>query len=653
MTFRRTTNHTYLFVKTRLVAAIAACCAVWLAPQVRAAEPPDSAGQAIVSDAGPLLEQFCVTCHDAETKKGDLELPAALTGQHFAQNPALWRTVLRQLEERAMPPPGKKQPSEDERERLTAAVRRGLAENTPAVRDPGRVTLRRLNRAEYNNTVRDLLGVDAKPADAFPADGAGGGGFDNNADTLFVPAVLMEQYLRAATDVLDKADPARLFTVRPADGVAERKAARLNVERFATRAFRRPAGDEEVDRYLALYDAAAARGSAFEPAVKLALRAVLVSPAFLFRIEEDRPAGEPYEVGQYELASRLSYFLWSSMPDDELMRLAAEGRLHDPAVLDQQARRMLADPKSRAMAESFAAQWLGVRSLEAVVRPDKRKFPEYTPALRDAMVQEAVLLVDSVFRDDASLLRLVDADYTFVNEDLARLYGIPNVSGPEMRRVALTDPNRGGILSLAGVLTATSYPRRTSPVLRGRWVLDDLLGVPPPPPPPDVLQLPEDAKGDDGKPLTLRQRVERHRADPSCASCHARMDPIGFGLENFDAIGRWRDTDEGAPVDSAGVLVSGESFNGPAELKRVIATAKRDPFVRHLTEKLLAYALGRGIEYYDEAAVTRVTDALATSDYRSGVLVAEIVKSFPFRYRRNDASMAGPADEGDGKAGEP
>lgn len=636
-------NGTYL---RRLSALVVCwwCCAVATTTAPAGAAEPDGR-QPGASDVGSLLVQFCLNCHDPETRKGDVELAAQPSGEDFGKNSELWRNVLRQLHERAMPPAGKKQPSEEERVRLMEWVRRGLSEHAPSERDPGRVTLRRLNRAEYNNTIRDLLGVDTRPADAFPADGAGGGGFDNNADTLFVPAVLMEQYLRAAGEVLEKTDPARLFVARPGDDVPKRDAARWAVERFATRAFRRPVSADETDRYLALFDAADARGDAFEPAVKLALRAVLVSPAFLFRIEEDRESAGPYEVGQYELASRLSYFLWSSMPDDELLRLAAQQRLHDPAVLDGQVRRMLADPKSRAMAESFGAQWLGVRSLETVVRPDRRTFPEYTPTLRDAMVAEAVLVVDSVFRDDASLLKLIDADYTFVNEELARLYGLPDVTGPEMRRVALPNANRGGVLSLAGVLTATSYPRRTSPVLRGRWVLDDVLGVPPPPPPPDVLQLPEDAKGDDGKPLTLRQRLEKHRADPTCAGCHARMDPIGFGLENFDAIGRWRDTEAGAPVDAAGVLVSGESFNGPAELKKVIATAKREQFVRHLTEKLLAYALGRGIEYYDEAAVTQIVDALAKSDYRSTVLVAEIVKSYPFRYRGNDAGQAAAVAE--------
>jgi hypothetical protein len=591
-------------------------------------------------DVLPLLDKYCFQCHGPDKHKGDVTLAPFKDKAAVQREPKVWGNVLRQLHDRTMPPATKPQPTAEERARLEGWVRHALAEIDPNTlpKDPGRVTIRRLNRAEYNNTVRDLLGVDSKPADAFPADGGGGGGFDNNADTLFVPPILLEQYLRVAEDVLDKAVPARVFVAYPDETTPKREAARRVVERLATRAFRRPVGGDEVERYLRLFDAADARGEPYEQAVKRALRAVLVSPQFLFRIEAERPdAAEPYPVGDYELASRLSYFIWSSMPDDELFRLASENKLQDPAVLDGQVRRMLADPKSKALAENFGSQWLGIRALQTtVIQPHRRRFPEFTPSLRDAMFDEAVRFVDSVFRDDASLLKLVDADYTFVNEELARHYGIGGgtVTGPEMRRVTVSDPNRGGVLGLAAVLTVTSYPRRTSPVLRGKWVLDDILGAPPPPPPPDVLKLPEEDNAD-AKGKTLRQQMERHRADAACASCHARMDPIGFGLENFDAVGRWRDTDAGQPVDAAGVLVSGEAFKGPAELKKVLTTAKRDQFVRHLTEKMLAYALGRGVEFYDEPTLRQVVDATAKADYRSATLIAEIVKSYPFRYCRN------------------
>jgi mono/diheme cytochrome c family protein len=593
------------------------------------------------SDVAPLFEQYCMNCHDADTAKGGVTLPEKLDDGALLKDVRLWREVLDQVREQSMPPPGKRQPKAEERDRLAQWLRESLIRIQPNFKDPGRVTIRRLNRPEYNNTLRDLLGVDARPADSFPADGAGGGGFDNNADTLYVPAVLLERYLRAADDVLAKADRDKIYVSRPGDGLPYGSAPQIVIRRFVTRAFRRPAREDEVERYVKLYQSAIDRGQSQDAAVRLALKAILVSPQFLFRIEQDRePATEPYAISDYELASRLSYFIWSSMPDDELFRLAGEGKLTgDPAVLEQQARRMLADPKSRSMADSFASQWLGVRLLQTVMQPASR---DYTPQLRDAMIGEAVMFVDSVFRDGASVLRLLDADYTFVNEDLAKLYGIPDVKGPELRRVSLANnPNRGGVLGLAGVLTATSYPTRSSPVLRGRWVLDDLLGVAPPPPPPNVSALNE-TKGTDanGKKLTLRQRLEKHRSNPECASCHARIDPLGFGLENFDSIGRWRDSEAGEPVDSAGTLVSGESFRGPAELKRVLVTAKRDQFVKNLAEKLLSYSLGRGLEYYDEPAVSEIVANLAKSEFKSDALVVEIAKSYPFRYRRNDVIVA-------------
>jgi hypothetical protein len=504
-------------------------------------------------------------------------------------------------------------------------------------KDPGRSTIHRLNRAEYNNTMRDLLGIYTHPADIFPADAGGGGGFDNNADTLFIPPILMERYLDAAGNVLREVKPKKLFNVFPGDKISPHDAARQDIEQFASRAFRRPARSDEVDKYLQLFDVASKRGESFEDAARLAFKAVLVSPSFLFRIEADRDSKEPYAIGDYELASRLSYFIWSSMPDDELLALAAKGTLHNDDVLEQQARRMLKDPKSQALAENFGSQWLGFRKLQTTAQPDRERFPKFTAAVRDAMYDESVLFIDSIFREDKSVLTLIDANYTYLNEPLARFYGIPKINGEEMRRVDLHDPNRGGILSLGSILTVNSYPLRTSPVLRGRWVLDAVLGTPPPPPPPDVPKIPDDDHAPDG--LTLRQQLERHRADPNCAACHARMDPIGFGLENFDPVGRWRTTSADKPIDSAGVLVTGEKFSGPAELKKVLL-GKKDQFNRNLTGKLLAYAVGRGIEYYDQPTVQKITAELAKNDYRAGTLVVEIVKSYPFRYRRGVLSGA-------------
>jgi hypothetical protein len=382
----------------------------------------------------------------------------------------------------------------------------------------------------------------------------------------------------------------------------------------------------------------------FAVALRLPLKAVLVSPNFLFRIEEDRPqsksiADNGYPVSHYELATRLSYFLWSSMPDDELFHLATENKLHEDATLDQQVRRMLKDPKSKAMAEYFGGQWLGVNALLTTANPDRDKFKKYTPQIRDSFYAQAIEFVDSIFREDRSITTLIDSDYTYLNEPIARLYQIPDIKGEEMRRVPLKNPVRGGILGLGAVHVITSFPLRTSPVLRGKWILETVLGAPPPPPPPDVPKLPEDdtpsaTQGATTTTLSIRQRLEQHRADPNCTSCHARMDPLGFGLENFDPIGRWRTDLAGQPIDTLGTLSTGETFTGPAELKAILLK-KKDDFARTLTQKLLAYALGRGLEFYDEAPVKKITDQLAKSDYKSTALVIEIVNSYPFRYRRN------------------
>ena len=365
-----------------------------------------------------------------------------------------------------MPPPGNRAgPNVDDRQRAADSIK-AILDAVEGVRDPGPSLIQRLTRRQYNNTIRDLLGVDTHPADAFPADGGGGAGFDNNASTLFVPPILMEKYLAAAADVLSKADPSRYIAARPGPDLSKDEAARRSIAAFARRAFRRPVESGEVERLMRLFRRAEARGDGFEAAVRLALRAVLVSPSFLYLLERDRTDVEgPYRVSDHELACRLSYFLWSSMPDGELSDLADAGRLHEPEVLALQVRRMLADPKSRAMAEDFAGQWLRVGSLAELAEPDKRLFPEYTPELRDAMVEEAVSFFHAILREDRPVLELLDSYYTFLNEPLARHYGIEGVTGPDFRRVELKDRRRGGVLGMAAVLTLTSYPRRTSPVL--------------------------------------------------------------------------------------------------------------------------------------------------------------------------------------------
>ncbi len=410
-------------------------------------------------------------------------------------------------------------------------------------------------------------------------------------------------------------------------GLEPRDAAREIVTRFANGAFRRPVKPVEGDRFLKLYDVAEQEGERFEKRIRLALQGVLVSPHFLFRIELDPPGAKPqaaYLISEYELASRLSYFLWSSMPDEELFRLAAEGKLRQH--LEPQVRRMMKDPKSAAFVQNFAGQWLTLRNLQTV-SPDPKLFPTFTDELRAAMLRETELFFEAVMREDRGILDLIDADFSFVNETLAKHYGIPNVEGQEFRRVQLP-PTRGGLLTQASILTITSNPTRTSPVKRGKWVLEQLLGTPPPPPPPDVPDLEEDHKAE--LRGSLRQRMEQHRVNPSCAICHNKLDPLGFAFENFDAVGRWRDKDGKFAIDPAGVLPDGRSFKGPEELRKILK-AEKDLLGRCLAEKMLTYALGRGVEYYDKCALDDILKALAKDNYRFSTLVVEIVKSEPFQ----------------------
>ncbi|MFN3651495.1 MAG: DUF1592 domain-containing protein [Armatimonadota bacterium] len=584
--------------------------------------------------AQPFIAKYCGACHGEKNPRGGIDLSKYPDLASVQKDQETWRKVLEQIRERSMPPRGTPQPAIEERERLSAWLAHALDNVDPALipPDPGRVLIHRLSRAEYNNTVRDLFGVTSRPADRFPADGGGGEGFDNNAATLFIPPILMERYLVAAGEVLSEAPPDRLFFIRPGKGVDAKTAARKILAHFSFGAYRRPVTGPEVDRLMALFDQAAKRGDSWENSVRFALKAVLVSPHFLFRVEKDQPTAEAYQVGEFELASRLSYFLWSSMPDDTLLRLAGQKKLRDPKVLEAQVRRMLRDPKAKELSESFAGQWLRVRELFTSAQPDPRRFPTYNDSLRDAMYAETTEFFHSVLQEDASLLRLLDADYTYVNEELARHYGIPGVTGPEFRRVSLPDRRRGGVITMASVLTVTSFAQRTSPVLRGKWVLEEVFGAEIPPPPPDAGGLPADDRRREG--LTFRERLAKHREKPECASCHIRMDPIGFGLENFDAVGRWRDDLGGEPVDASGVLSTGEPFTGPVELKQLVLQRK-DDFLRNLTEKMLSYALGRGLEPYDIPTVRRITDAVKQDDYRSSTLVLEVVKSYPFQYRKN------------------
>ncbi len=775
-------------VRTVLLLCIAAIGAVSSAPGDRcalSAEPaltPVAANAplpAFVQDVQPLLTKYCFECHRGDKAKGGLAFDAFRDERTAIGRPQAWEKVLDNLESGLMPPEGKPQPTAAERALVIRWIESRVLKIDCAKVDPGRVTIRRLNRIEYNNTIRDLLGIDIKPADDFPSDDVGYG-FDNIGDVLSMPPVLLERYLAAAERIADAAimtpdpdrapvksgkgrtlasvgdaelevdfsrtgdyvlqvnawaqqagpevakmtlrldglelqtfdveavegqaaayemklnvpsgkhrfaarfindyykaddpDPknrdrnliverlsvqgplgvlpenlpashTRLMTCHPGQktGTGDRPAAgadgdiqacaRTILRSFATRAFRRPATDAEVDRLTRIVVAATKEGDSFERGIQIAVQAVLVSPHFLFRIEVDPEPFNPQAIrtiSEYELATRLSYFLWSSLPDDELMRLAHDGALRKEGNLAAQVRRMLKDPKSSALVENFAGQWLQLRNLKTI-NPDRKQFPAFDDALRAAMETETRLFFDAIVREDHRIFDLLDADFTFVNERLAKHYGMDGVQGGEFRRVTLATPQRGGLLGHASVLTVTSNPTRTSPVKRGKWILENLLNAAPPPPPANVPEL--QSAGEKGEATTLRQRMEQHRENPACAVCHTQMDALGFGLENYDPIGAWRAKDGTLDIDAAGNLPGGATFKSPAELKAILK-AREGEFRRCLAEKLLTYALGRGLEYYDKCTVDTIVRNLAANHDTFSALVLEIVNSDAFQKRR-------------------
>ena len=433
--------------------------------------------------------------------------------------------------------------------------------------------------------------------------------------------------------ISDTPSRSKVFVCHPDQGDEEEACARAILSSLARRAYRRPVTNEDIEPLLHVYRLARA-DEGFEPSIGTALQRILISPQFLFRIASDPPGIAPataFRISDVELASRLSFFFWSSIPDEELLDLAEQGRLSDPVVLEQQVRRMLADARSQSLVDNFAGQWLFLRNVEAV-SPDPRLYPEFNDNLRAAFRSETELFFESNFREDRPLAELLTADYTFVNERLARHYGIPNVYGDHFRRVPVTDENRQGLLGHGSILTVTSRANRTAPVLRGKWVLDNVLGTPPPPPPPDVPALEE--SGEDIANLTMRQRMEQHRANPVCASCHSRMDPIGFALDNFNPIGQWRTSENGVPINASGALADGTEFNGPEELRNILLV-RPEQFAMTVTEKLLTYAVGRDVGAHDMPAIRQILREAEPSEYRWSSLLVGIAKSTPFQMRRS------------------
>ncbi|MDZ4288356.1 MAG: DUF1592 domain-containing protein [Prosthecobacter sp.] len=581
----------------------------------------------------PFVKTYCLECHGNRKSKAGVNYEVALKKPGDAASSKRWKQALANVKAHDMPPEdADKQPTDAEREKFLGWVGK-IKFLSP--KDPGAFVIRRLTKVEYGNTLHDLFGVDSAVAQELP-DEVSGEGYLNSLSPL-----QSEQYLGIANEVLDRilapndAPPTemqkRLFGEPSAPGTDPRAAARKVARSLARNAYRRPASEAELDVLLGVFDLARANKLAYPAALRLMLKAVLVSPQFLFitPAKEAAPGQTIVPLDDYQLASRLSYLLWATMPDAELSALADSDKLHEPAILQAQVRRLLADRRSRALFDGFGAQWLGLGDLENQTF-DTAKFPQMTGAMRSAMYDEARLFFDSIVRENRSAVSFVDSDYTFLNGTLATLYGLEKaVTGSQMRKVKLTDANRGGILGMPGILATTSFPNRTSPVRRGVWVLEQVLGEHVPPAPPNVPALDKQDKKTVAN-LTLRQRTELHRTDSVCANCHKILDPIGFGLENFDAIGRWRDQDDtGGAIDAAGELPGGKHFSSPKELKVIIAARKAD-LARNLTEKLLAYALCRQLEGYDEIVVDHLMETIAKDGYRMQTLIAEIVTSYPF-----------------------
>lgn len=604
---------------------------IFVSSVLPAAEPEDLAQQ-FDKTVKPFLSLYCVDCHSGDDPEAGVNLQLK-QAPDLALHLDEWTSVLQKVGGHEMPPEDTEQPSDQEREAFVNWVNAGLADFdcTKGEVKP-RSTVRRLNRSEYNNVVQDLFGINVSPADDFPADDVGEG-FDNIGEVLSLPPLLMEKYLDAAEKVTNAlvADTEawnHCFGEITVEGDAERDVIAKRIGTLARSALRRPLQEGELDRLMKLYDVALAQDVTTGRAIEFVTQAILVSPQFLFRLEEDPLAkhAEPKPLDSHAIASRLSFFLWSSIPDAELNALADEGKLASAEVVAAQARRMLGDPKSRRFVDNFAGQWLELRLLNQV-KPNPDQFPAFDEALRSAMVEETSRFFYELMQADGNILDLIDSDYTFVNDRLATFYGIDGIKGSEFQRVALKDDQRGGILTHASILTLTSNPTRTSPVKRGKWILENILGTPPPPPPPNVPELGE------GDELlgTLRERMQQHRENPSCAVCHRKMDALGFGFENFDAIGGWRDKDGRYEIDPSGELPGKITFKKPAELRKILRTNSRE-FTSCLTKKLLTYALGRALSSRDKCLIDDIVIDVESHDHRFSELIVAIVISDAFRF---------------------
>ena len=585
----------------------------------------------------PMLEEHCFDCHDNASAKGDIDLESALTQTPLVRNRLLWENVAERVKMGDMPPKKKPQPADSDRLKLRAWLAAEIVGfDYSKVRNPGYVPVRRLTREEYNRTIRDLVGLDLRPADDFSMDFSGTSGFSNSANTLFLQTAHLDRYFTAAEGVIDevRADKKAwsYLAGNPEDAVGA-------VERLMRRAYRRPPTDAEIKEITDRYEVALETTKFQADALALAFKTILVSPKFLLRVEEAAENGKDQAVSDFDFATRLSYFLWASTPDDELLNAAAAGKLSNSASRQDQIKRMLDDPRSLSLGEIFAAEWLSTDDVGPRIRKDPIDNPWCTESLMAAMRAETAYFFHSLVMDNAPVARLIDADYTFLNAELARHYRIEGVEGAAMRRVKLETNQRGGVFGQASVLATTSFPDRTSPVVRGKWILDTLLGTPPPPAPPDVPEI--EVKGGGRRAATsLRQKLEAHRESPRCAGCHAQIDPLGFGLESYAEFGQWR-----GGIDDRGTLPSGAKFRGPAGLKLALIDERLDDLGSQAIRKMLAYALGRQLEFYDEATVKEIAAKLKPTGYRFGDLVLAITESYPFTMKRLPPASAGKSDE--------
>jgi hypothetical protein len=589
-----------------------------------------------------FLRKYCQGCHTGKAGAGGFALDQVATESSFIRESHRWTSLLRRVHAGEMPPKNAPSPPIDGREAFVvwgeSVMRQVICAGGI---EPGRSPLRRLNRDEYSATIRDLLDIQIDVGQMLPVDGGGGEGFDNAAETLFLSPIHSEKYLeaaRAATEFAVKEFKSRqlVLIAKPGPAKSEAQAAREILGVFLPRAFRRPVTDSEIAPYLGLFHTARRHGLPFEEAVFFSIRAVLASPLFLFRTEPPNLSAAVRPVDGYALASRISYFLWGSMPDEFLMDAAASGQLHQDSVLRFVVGRMLRNDRSLGFAQRFVDQWLGLRDLDGVKKPDAKLYPMYDSdeELRSDIRLQPVLYFREMLVRDRPLTELIDSRHTIGTSNLSKFFEKPLAIRREQAKqpqwVELEEGStRGGLLGMPAVLAVSSYPYRTSPVLRGAWILDAILGTPPPPPPPDVPPLEEPPPG--AAPKSMRERLAQHRSNAVCASCHSRIDGPGFALENYDVLGRWRDTDGGLPIDNSGEI-GDTKFHGPAELKAVLLERK-DLFLRNVATKMLGYALGRGLTVKDSCAVDAIVAEVKNKGYRTQALVEAIILSPPFRYQ--------------------